>query len=198
MMSLQESIAFASGRGKRQFVGCPCGEKGCGESCRRWGEASKLARLTRPTLGGGHVDMLPIKGLYEVAIRVRDLARAEAFYKDVLGLKEGLRDDRRNWLFLYVGGDAGMVVLQEDKGEWPTQHFAFTVSEPDIKQAAAMLKEKGVSVSEPVYHEWMNSVSVYFDDPRRPRIGTPGALGSLKRLESAGAGQVALAFESCH
>ena len=109
--------------------------------------------------------MLPIKGLYEVAIRVKDLARAEAFYKDVLGLKEGLRDERRNWLFLYAGGDAGMVVLQEDKGEWPRQHFAFTVNEPDIRQAAEMLKEKGVSVSEPVYHEWMNSVSVYFDDP---------------------------------
>ena len=109
--------------------------------------------------------MLPIKGLYEVAIRVRDLARAEAFYKDVLGLKEGLRDDRRNWLFLYVGGDAGMVVLQEDKGEWPTQHFAFTVSESDIKEAAAMLEAKGVSASEPVHHEWMNAVSVYFDDP---------------------------------
>lgn len=110
-------------------------------------------------------EMLPIKGLYEIAIRVKDLARAETFYKDVLGLKEGLRDNRRNWLFLYAGGDAGMVVLQEDKGEWPTQHFAFTVTEADIKQAAAMLREKGVTVSEPVYHEWMNSVSVYFDDP---------------------------------
>jgi lactoylglutathione lyase len=109
--------------------------------------------------------MLPIKGLYEVAIRVKDLARAEAFYKDTLGLKEGLRDDRRNWLFLYAGGDAGMVVLQEDKGDWPKQHFAFTVSESDIKQAAAMLKDKGVNVSELVYHQWMKSVSVYFDDP---------------------------------
>jgi len=111
------------------------------------------------------VDKLPIKGLYEVAIRVKDLARAEAFYKDVLGLKEGLRDERRNWLFLYAGGDAGMVVLQEDKGEWPTQHFAFSVNEADLRQAAEMLKEKGVSVSEPVYHQWMKSVSVYFDDP---------------------------------
>jgi catechol-2,3-dioxygenase len=45
------------------------------------------------------------------------------------------------------------------------QHFAFTVSETDIKQAAAMLQEKGVAVSELVYHEWMNSVSIYFDDP---------------------------------
>lgn len=109
--------------------------------------------------------MLPIQGLYEIAIRVKDLARAEAFYKDVLGLEEGLRDDRRNWLFLYAGGNAGMVVLQEDKGEWPTQHFAFTVREADLKLAATILKEKGVSVSEPVFHEWMNAVSLYFDDP---------------------------------
>jgi lactoylglutathione lyase len=109
--------------------------------------------------------MLPIKGLYEIAVRVKDLERAESFYKEVLGLREGVRDDRRNWVFLYAGGDAGMVVLQEDKGEWPTQHFAFTVLEADIKRAAAMLKEKGVRVSEPVYHEWMKSVSVYFDDP---------------------------------
>jgi len=109
--------------------------------------------------------MLPIKGLYEIAIRVKDLARAESFYRDVLGLEEGFRDERRNWLFLRAGGDAGMVVLQEDKGEWPTQHFAFSVSAADIGRAAALLKEKGVSVSEPVHHKWMNSVSVYFDDP---------------------------------
>ena len=109
--------------------------------------------------------MLPIKGLYEIAIRVKDLARAESFYKDVLGLEEGVRDERRNWIFLWAGGNAGMVVLQEDKGAWPKQHFAFTVDDSDLNRAAAMLKEQGVVVSEPVYHEWMNSVSVYFDDP---------------------------------
>ena len=109
--------------------------------------------------------MLPITGLYEIAIRVNDLGRAEAFYKNVLGLEEGIRDERRKWLFLRAGGDAGMVVLQEDKGDWPRQHFAFTVNETDIKQAAVMLREKGVSVSEPVYHEWMKAFSVYFDDP---------------------------------
>ena len=109
--------------------------------------------------------MLPIQGLYEIAIRVKNLPRAEAFYKDVLGLTEGLRDERRNWIFLYAGGTAGMVVLQEDPGEWPTQHFAFTVQESDISQAAATLRAKGVNVSEPVFHEWMNSVSLYFDDP---------------------------------
>jgi len=109
--------------------------------------------------------MLPIIGVYEVAIRVKNLVRAESFYKDILGLEEGLRDERRNWLFLRAGGDAGMVVLQEDKGDWPSQHFAFAVKESDIKRAADMLKEKGVSVSEPVYHDWMKGTSVYFDDP---------------------------------
>ena len=109
--------------------------------------------------------MLPIRGVYEIAIRVKNLPRAEAFYKDVLGLEEGLRDDRRNWLFLRAGGDAGMVVLQEDKGVWPAQHFAFMVREADIKSAAAILKDKGVSVSEPVHHDWMKAVSLYFDDP---------------------------------
>src|SRR6267142_1932418 len=87
--------------------------------------------------------MLPITGLYEIAIRVNDLGRAESFYKDVLGLEEGLRDERRNWLFLRAGGDAGMVVLQEDKGDWPKQHLAFAVSEANIRQAAAILRDKG-------------------------------------------------------
>jgi lactoylglutathione lyase len=109
--------------------------------------------------------MLPITGLYEIAIRVKDLARAETFYKDVLGFEEGLRDERRNWLFLRTGGDAGMVVLQEDKADWPLQHFAFAISPDNIKQAARTLKDKGVAVSEPVYHEWMKATSVYFDDP---------------------------------
>ncbi len=109
--------------------------------------------------------MLPLKGVYEIAIRVKDLARAETFYKDVLGLKEGLRDERRKWLFLYVGENEGMVVLQEDHSEWPTQHFAFSVSEANLERAAAMLTAKGIEVSVPIHHAWMNSVSVYFEDP---------------------------------
>src|SRR5713101_6274934 len=90
--------------------------------------------------------MLAIHGVYEVAIRVKDLARAEAFYRDVLGLEVGLRDERRPWLFLRAGGQAGILLLQEDKGEWPTQHLAFTVRGP-------------------VFHAWMPATSVYFADP---------------------------------
>jgi catechol 2,3-dioxygenase-like lactoylglutathione lyase family enzyme len=58
-----------------------------------------------------------------------------------------------------------MVVLQEDRGEWPTQHFAFAVDESELNRAATLLREKGVEVSDWVYHEWMGSTSVYFEDP---------------------------------
>ena len=109
--------------------------------------------------------MPEIRGVYEVAIRVKNLAAAETFYRVVLGLEVGLRDERRNWLFLRAGGQAGMVVLTEDKGEWPTQHFAFTVGEADIERSVETLKQRGVEVSGLVFHEWMPAKSAYFKDP---------------------------------
>lgn len=109
--------------------------------------------------------MLPIRGLYEVAIRVRDLVRSEAFYRETLGFEIGLRDEQRRWLFLRVGGQAGMVVLQEDTEAWPTQHFAFTLDETDIDVAAATLEKQGIRIEGPVYHEWMPAKSIYFSDP---------------------------------
>src|SRR5690349_18831526 len=99
--------------------------------------------------------MLPISGVYEVAIRVSDISRAEAFYCDVLGLEVGLRDERRPWLFLRVGGPAGMCVLQEEPGDWPRQHLAFTIAAADLDHAAAELRTRGVTVEGPVLHEWM-------------------------------------------
>jgi catechol-2,3-dioxygenase len=108
--------------------------------------------------------MVAIRGVYEVAIRVRELARAEAFYRQVLGLEVGLRDRMRPWVFLRAGHD-GMIVLQEDKGEWPPQHFAFTVAESDLEAAAATLRARGVAVEGPMVHEWIPAKSLYFADP---------------------------------
>lgn len=109
--------------------------------------------------------MLPIRGLYEVAIRVKDLSKSEAFYRETLGLEVGIRDEPRRWLFLRAGGQAGMLVLVEDKGDWPTQHFAFTVEEGEIEAAATALQQRGVRIEGPVFHEWMPAKSVYFSDP---------------------------------
>jgi len=109
--------------------------------------------------------MLPIRGIYEIAIPVKELAKAEAFYREVLGLEVGIRDEKRNWLFLRAGGQAGMVVLQENKGEWPKMHFAFTAEETDLERCIALLVEKGVVIDGPYLHEWMPAKSVYFNDP---------------------------------
>ncbi len=49
--------------------------------------------------------MVSIRGVYEIAIRVRDLPRAEAFYTGVLGLTPALRDERLALLALV--GDRG-------------------------------------------------------------------------------------------
>src|SRR2546427_99967 len=64
---------------------------------------------------------MQVKGIFEIAIRVKDLARAANFYEEVLGFQHGLLDAERRWLFLWVNGKAGMVVLQEDPGPWPQQ-----------------------------------------------------------------------------
>jgi len=109
--------------------------------------------------------MIPIRGVYEVAVKVQDLKSAETFYREVLGLQFGLRDERRNWVFLRAGDSAGMVVLQEDRGEWPRQHFAFMIEDSELECAAALLRQKGVTVTSPVFHEWMPGRSVYFTDP---------------------------------
>jgi catechol-2,3-dioxygenase len=109
--------------------------------------------------------MLPILGVYEVAIRVRDLEKAEAFYREVLGLAFGTRVDARRMTFLRAGGAAGVVALQEDAGEWPPQHFAFAIGAADLDRAVAHLREHGVRVSGAVDHEWMQARSVYFADP---------------------------------
>ena len=108
--------------------------------------------------------MIPIRGIYEVAIPVKELSKAEIFYREVLGLEFGLRDEARNWLFLRAGGPAGMIVLQQNAGDWPAQHFAFAVSDEELDKATAELEERGVAVDGPYFHEWMPARSVYFSD----------------------------------
>jgi lactoylglutathione lyase len=115
--------------------------------------------------------MIEISGVYEVAVKVRDLARAEDFYRNVLGLEVGLRLDERRWVFLRAGtpdtsgATPGMIVLQEDAGSWPQQHFAFTVSEQALARAVEELRARGVAVDGPMTHAWIPARSQYCADP---------------------------------
>ena len=109
--------------------------------------------------------MIPIRGVYEVVIRVHDLARAEEFYCEQLGLEVGLRVEERGMVFLRAGGQAGMLALQHDPGEWPTQHLAFTIEDGQLDQAQRELEAKGIDTHGPVLHDWMPARSLYFADP---------------------------------
>jgi len=108
---------------------------------------------------------MKIDGLFEVAFKVKNLDVSAEFYQDVLGFKKGLYDEKRRWLFLWVGDNLGMVVLQEDKGNWPRQHFAFRVEEAELHRLKEYLESRNVGVTGPVALDWMNAVSVYFPDP---------------------------------
>jgi catechol-2,3-dioxygenase len=109
--------------------------------------------------------MSSIRGVYEIAVPVRELARAESFYCNVLGFEPGLRDERRNWLFLWVGDREGMVVLQESAEAFPPMHFAFRVRREDLAAATQALQDHGVKTAGPMHHEWMGADSLYFPDP---------------------------------
>ena len=108
---------------------------------------------------------MKIDGVFEVALKVKNLDASSEFYQEILGFKKGLYDEKRRWLFLWVGNNAGMVVLQEDKGSWPRQHFAFRVEESELHRLKEYLESRNIAVEGPVSLAWMNAVSVYFPDP---------------------------------
>jgi catechol-2,3-dioxygenase len=108
---------------------------------------------------------MKVDGIFEVAIRVKNLDASAKFYQEVIGLKEGLYDEGRRWLFLWVGPKNGMVVLQEDKESFPRQHFAFKVQESDLNGLRENLEKSNVVIEGSVSLDWMNAVSVYFADP---------------------------------
>ena len=108
---------------------------------------------------------MKIDGLFEIAIKVKNLEVSSKFYQEVLGFKKGLYDAKRRWLFLWVGTNRGMIVLQEDNGSWPRQHFAFRVDEAELNRLKEYLESRNIVVEGPVPLKWMNAISVYFSDP---------------------------------
>ncbi|GAB4135477.1 MAG: VOC family protein [Planctomycetaceae bacterium] len=109
--------------------------------------------------------MIETLGLYEIAIKVRDLNLSEQFYRNIFALQDGLLDTQRNWLFLRIGSSQGMIVLQETPEDFPPLHFAFRVSEREMERAAHLLKEFGIATKGPVKHDWIPAKSLYFSDP---------------------------------
>lgn len=120
--------------------------------------------------------IVPIKGLYEAHLTVRDLDRSIAFYRDVLGLPLAHIVEDRNVAFFWVPEAEKAMLGLWGVGSAPMGmklHIAFNVALEDIERSVDRLTAAGLQptkngqepVDEPVVLSWMPAVSVYFDDP---------------------------------
>lgn len=137
-----------------------------------------------------------INGLFETHLNVRDLERSVAFYRDVLGLELGHREDARRVALFWVGrrGEAMLGLWEKPEEFVIPQHFAFRSELADVlERSVAWLDERGLpchnflndGTQRPMVFGWMPALSIYFwdpdghslefiamlDDPPRPELG---------------------------
>ena len=119
---------------------------------------------------------VPVRGLFETHLTVRDVERSVAFYRDVVGLPLALELPERNAAFMWVG-DRGRSML----GLWGigssvnslTLHIAFEVALHELLAAPERLRSNDVAplsfaseeTREPDVLGWMPAATVYFEDP---------------------------------
>lgn len=112
-----------------------------------------------------------VRALGEVALRVNDLDRAQAFYRDVIGL-ELLRRFDHAVFFRIASGFAGHTTvlalfdrhMRVEPMRSTVDHLAFTIELTDYQRERERLTALGLEVTAAT-HEWINWRSLYVDDP---------------------------------
>jgi catechol 2,3-dioxygenase-like lactoylglutathione lyase family enzyme len=113
----------------------------------------------------------PVRALGEVALRVNDLDRSQAFYANVIGL-ELMRRFEHAVFFRISDGYAGhTTVLALFKRETSVEqarstvdHLAFTIALEDYEPEKARLEATGLHVTTTT-HGWVSWRSIYVEDP---------------------------------
>jgi catechol-2,3-dioxygenase len=117
-----------------------------------------------------------IRGLGEVALRVRDLDRMQDFYQNVIGLELLRRFDRAAFFRLAEGfgghtqvlalfdraSDAGYAGL--NPATTTVDHLAFEIELADFERERRRLADQGLAVTT-AQHGWVHWRSLYVDDP---------------------------------
>lgn len=120
--------------------------------------------------------MTAVDSLFEVHLAVTDLARAIAFYSDVVGLRLAHTEPTRQAAFLWIGGPGTAMLGLWNTGSAPqtiTAHTAFRVTVAEVHAAPAALSAAGVTpldfngqpTHQPIVFAWMPAASVFFRDP---------------------------------
>lgn len=126
--------------------------------------------------------MVPVEGLFETQIAVRDIERSIAFYRDVVGLELGIAQSERPAAFFWIGGRGKSMLGMFTSGSWPVKtmehHISFQVKLEDVLVSPQRLRSVGLTphgrpplggrgqpIDEPIVFGWMPAASVFFDDP---------------------------------
>lgn len=98
---------------------------------------------------------------------VSDIARTEAFYRDVLGLEVvNMGDDGsgKDWLTARTQGGLELIFFQTESRPGNSPIIVFDLSEGGIDTAVAALAERGATIVTPVSHA-PGGWSADFSDP---------------------------------
>ncbi len=121
-------------------------------------------------------DPVPVRGLFETHLTVRNMDRAVAFYRDIVGLPLALDLPERGAAFFWIGGPGEAMLGLWSLGSAPMGlllHVAFTVTLEDVLGACDRLRSQRVvplsffeaETTEPSVLGWMPAAAVYFRDP---------------------------------
>jgi lactoylglutathione lyase len=122
------------------------------------------------------IDPVPVGGLFETHLTVRDLDGSAAFYRDVVGLPVALDAPEIGAAFFWIGARGEAMLGLWSLGSAPmglSLHVAFKTSLENVLGANERLRSAGVTplsfhateTTEPSVIGWMPAAAVYFRDP---------------------------------
>jgi catechol 2,3-dioxygenase len=132
--------------------------------------------------------MIRLKKLGHIQLRVADLERSKAFYRDVLGFRVAEQDPKHGDLFMTLGEDFHTLDMAPHENPEAARsqarplgvaHIAFQVASYEaLGEAYRTLLQHGVRIERAMDH--VNQRSIYFLDPDGNRLEIyyemPGAL----------------------
>ncbi|HKQ58216.1 MAG TPA: VOC family protein [Candidatus Eisenbacteria bacterium] len=119
----------------------------------------------------------PRRGLSELILRVRDVPRSVAFYRDVVGLAvEGEPSATWAWFWTGAQGERPRLGLTSKPLSYGAAHcggpahFAIAIARAAIPAEKSRLESLGLAVEGPVTFESWRADSIYFSDPDDHRV----------------------------
>ncbi len=116
---------------------------------------------------------MQVKSLGHVVLKVRDLERSVAFYRNILGLKEVARYPKYRMAFFSIVDNHHDIALLETDAEAPAApkdapglaHVALKIGDSldELREAKRWLDQNGVEIDHTSDH--IVSKSIYFHDP---------------------------------